>query len=154
MTKYSGGANYQWQTAPHEPLYYNACYVYSRVIDQDGPNYGPNQPATMIDTAYLIDMDNLRYAGKFMDTQGYGNNRYHIFWDDRNLKENRIREIGNYFLPEPCFDATDPETQWWESDSDYDGGKKKRKSLKKKSKSKRRKSLKKKQRKTKRKGRR
>ena len=133
MTKYSGGANYQWQTPPHANLWLGACYVYGRVIDQDGPNYGPNQPATMIDTAYLIDIDNLRYAGKYIETQGYGNNRYHIFWDDIDLKENRIREIGKYFLPRPCFDATDPETQWWEdSDSDYDGGKKKRKSLKKK----------------------
>jgi hypothetical protein len=155
MTKFSGGRKLRWMTPPHTTLWYNACYNYARVLAQSGPNYGPYQPATMIDTAYKIDMDKLRYAGKYQDTFRDGNFRYHIFWDDIDLKEIRIREDGNYFLPEPCFDATDPETQWWEeSDSDGGGGKKKRKSLKKKSKSKRRKSLKKKQRKTKRKGRR
>ena len=151
MTKYSGGTHYEWQIPPHPTLYSSRCYGYGRVLAQNPPNYGTPQP-TLINTEYQIDLDRLRYAGWYTGSSGHGNNMRHHFWDDWKGKNRNISAIGNYFVNMECYDATDSETEFTESD--YDGGKKNRKSKRRKSLSKRRKSLKKKQRKTKRKGRR
>ena len=152
MTKYSGGRNYQWQIPPHEvpPLYSGNCYSYANVRAQRGPNYGAPMP-TLNNTEYKIDLDRIRYVGHYIRSSGPPNDQTHHFWDDRFHEYVNVQANGNYFLDTYCHDETEDETEF--SDSDY-GGKKNRKSKRRKSLSKRRKSLKKKQRKTKRKSRR
>ena len=150
MTKYSGGTHYEWQSPPHTTLYGNTCYGYGRVLAQNPPNYGAPMP-TLLNTEYQIDLDRLKYAGEYTGSSGPPHNLIHHFWDDWKRKNRSIRANGIYFVNMDCYDATDSETEFTESD--YDGGKKNRKSKRRKSLSKRRKSLKKKQRKTNRKGR-